>query len=450
MFQKVLVSNRGEIAVRVIESLRKLGITSVAVYSEADADAVHTKLADESVCIGAPPAAESYLDSAKILEVAKELRVDAIHPGYGFLAENAEFAEACEAADIEFIGPRPEAIRAMGSKISSRQIMAKAGVQAVPGGLNPVVTFEKAKVAADEIGYPVAVKASGAGGGKGFRVAEKPADLEKAFDGARGEGERFFNDGTVYLEQYLHDPRHVEVQILGDSHGNIIHLFDRDCSIQRRHQKLIEEGPSPVVDDEFRERITKQAVAAARAIGYTSAGTVEGLVAGDEFYFLEMNTRIQVEHGVTELLTGVDIVEQQLRVACGEELSIKQPDVRLRGHAIECRINAENAAKGFLPAPGTITAYSEPTGEGVRVDSGVRVGSKVLPFYDSLLAKVLVVAETREAATARMIEALENFQLEGPKTLIPFHLALLKSDPWKNAETARKITSNPKTFMAEV
>lgn len=449
MFHKVLVSNRGEIAVRILATLRKLGISSVAVYSEPEVDAIHTKLADEAACIGPAPAAESYLNIANILNVAKELGVDAVHPGYGFLAENPEFAEACGAAGITFIGPQPSAIRAMGSKISSRQIMTKAGVQTVPGGLEPVATVEEARTAAAEIGYPIAVKASGAGGGKGFRVAEHPGDLEKAFNGARGEGERFFSDGTVYLERYLRNPRHVEVQILGDTYGNIVHLYERDCSIQRAHQKLVEESPAPTIDDALRQRLIAEATTAAKAINYTSAGTVEGLVADGKFYFLEMNTRIQVEHGVTELVTGIDIVEQQLRVAAGKELGVRQSDVRLDGHAIEVRINAENAAIGFLPAPGTITAYAEPTGEGVRVDSGVQEGSKILPFYDSLLAKVLVHANTREEATEKMIEALDNFTIKGLKaTLLPFHIALLKSEDWIKAGTAREITNNPKKFMS--
>ncbi|GAB3040854.1 acetyl-CoA carboxylase biotin carboxylase subunit [Sediminivirga luteola] len=447
MITKVLVANRGEIAVRVLATLRRLGIASVAVYSEADAEALHTRLADEAVCIGPAPTSDSYLQAERIIETARSCGADAIHPGYGFLAENAGFAQDCEDAGIIFIGPRPETIRAMGSKISARALMDAAGVQTVPGTLEALTTLEEAYVAAEGIGYPVAVKASGAGGGKGFRVAQGPDQLESAFTGARGEGERFFSDGTVYLERYLDDPRHVEVQILGDVHGNIVHLHERDCSIQRRHQKLVEEAPSPVVDAEFRSRITDQALAAARAVGYVSAGTVEGLVAGGEFYFLEMNTRIQVEHGVTELVTGVDIVEQQLRIANGEELNLRQDDIRIRGHAIECRVNAENAAKGFLPAPGTITAYQEPHGDGIRVDSGVETGTKVLPFYDSLLAKVLVVAEDRAEATNRMIAALEEFQLEGPKTLIPFHLALLRSGEWRSAGTAREIVADPRAFL---
>lgn len=451
MFNKVLVANRGEIAVRILKSLQKLGIASVAVYSEADIDSIHTKLADESVCLGPPPAADSYLNGDRILEEARRLGVDAIHPGYGFLAENAEFAEACEESGICFIGPRPEAIRAMGSKISSRQIMSEAGVTTVPGGLESVPTLEDAERAADRIGYPVAVKASGAGGGKGFRVAHSPVELSDAFHGAQGEGARFFNDDTVYLEKYLSDPRHIEVQVLGDTHGNVIHLFERDCSIQRRHQKLVEETPAPTIDENLRQRITTEAVQAASAINYTSAGTVEGLVANGEFYFLEMNTRIQVEHGITELVTGIDIVEQQLKIAAGLPLDLRQADVKSDGHAIEVRINAENAEKGFLPSPGSITSYREPSYDGVRVDSGVEEGSSILPFYDSLLAKVLVHADTRENATALMIEALESFTLEGPKaTLLPFHRALMKSREWANAETARELVENPSKFMKSV
>lgn len=456
MFDAVLVANRGEIAVRVITTLDRLGIPSIAVYSEADRDARHVELADDAVCIGPAPAAESYLDVAALLDAATRTGADAIHPGYGFLAENAEFARAVADAGITFVGPQPEIITAMGSKINSRRIMAEAGISTVPGLLDPVDSVDAALAAASDVGYPVAVKASGAGGGKGFRVAHTPVELPAAFEGARGEGERFFGDGTVYLERYLADPRHVEVQILGDAHGNVVHLYDRDCTIQRRHQKLVEEAPAPGLGEDFRRHVCAQAVEAARAVGYVGAGTVEGLVAasansGSEFYFLEMNTRIQVEHGITELITGVDIVEQQLRAAAGEQLSVRQHDVRIEGHAIEVRINAENAAKGFLPAGGTITRYEEPTGPGIRVDSGVREGTRILPFYDSLLAKVLAHGATREEATARLIEALDDFVLEGPKaTLLPFHRALLGTEAWASGSSAREITSDPVAFMEAV
>ncbi|ASR35811.1 hypothetical protein BAY61_13260 [Prauserella marina] len=453
MFNAVLVANRGEIAVRVISTLNRLGIPSIAAYSEADRDARHVELADDAVCIGPAPAAESYLDVTAILDAAKQSGADAIHPGYGFLAENAEFGRAVAEAGIAFVGPRPETITAMGSKINARRIMAEAGIATVPGLLEPLDSAEAALAAAVDVGYPVAVKASGAGGGKGFRVARTPDELPAAFEGARGEGERFFGDGTVYLERYLTDPRHVEVQILGDTHGNIVHLYDRDCTIQRRHQKLVEEAPAPTLGCDFREHVCARAVEAARAVGYVGAGTVEGLVAGagsaePEFFFLEMNTRIQVEHGITELITGVDIVEQQLRAAAGEPLSVRQRDVRIEGHAIEVRINAENAAKNFLPTGGTITRYEEPTGPGIRVDSGVREGTRIPPFYDSLLAKVLAHGATREEATARLIEALDEFVLEGPKaTLLPFQRALLATRAWADGSSAREITSDPAAFM---
>ncbi|MCR3721932.1 MULTISPECIES: acetyl-CoA carboxylase biotin carboxylase subunit [Prauserella salsuginis group] len=455
MFDAVLVANRGEIAVRVIATLKRLGIRSIAVYSEADQDAMHVKLADTAVCVGQPPAAGSYLNIDAILDAADRAGADAIHPGYGFLAENAKFAQAVADRGLAFVGPSPQVISEMGSKINARRIMADAGVPTVPGLLEPVDSADAALASADGIGYPVAVKASGAGGGKGFRIAHNPDELPAAFHGAQSEGERFFNDSTVYLERYLADPRHVEVQVLGDTLGNVVHLYDRDCTIQRRHQKLVEEAPTPTIDEDFRRRICAQAMDAARAIGYVGAGTVEGLVTGSrsgepEFFFLEMNTRIQVEHGITEMITGVDIVEQQLRAAAGQPLSVEQDEVRIDGHAIEVRINAENAAKGFLPSAGTITRYKEPTGAGVRVDSGVREGTAILPHYDSLLAKVLVHGATREDATARMRRALDEFVLEGPKaTLLPFHRALLATDEWANAGTAREITADPRTFMAQ-
>ncbi|GAA2428016.1 acetyl-CoA carboxylase biotin carboxylase subunit [Actinomadura vinacea] len=408
VFSRVLVANRGEIAIRVFRTLRRMGIESVAVYSEAEADALHVKAADRAVCIGPAPVAESYLRIDRVLEAARESGAEAIHPGYGLLAESAEFAEACEQAGLVFIGPKPSATRAMGSKISARAVMTEAGVPVVPGSLEPVRDLEHGLTLAWDIGYPVAVKASGAGGGKGFRVANSPEELGRAIEEARGESERFFGDGTVYLERYLHDPRHVEVQVLADTHGNVIHLFERDCSVQRRHQKLIEESPAPQVSPELRERIGRIAVDAARAVGYRSAGTVEGLLVGADYYFLEMNTRIQVEHGVTEMVTGVDIVEQQLLVAAGLPLAVPVDEIRLSGHAIECRINAENASKRFLPAPGEITEYAEPAGPHVRIDSGVEKGTRVLPYYDPLMAKLVVWGENRERATANMLAALED------------------------------------------
>src|SRR5947208_15099340 len=368
MFGKVLVANRGGIAIRVIRTLAELGIGSVAVYSEPDRDAPHARRADEAFLLGPGPANESYLAIEKIIDVAQRSGAEAIHPGYGFLAENAAFARACEEAGIVSVGPPAKAIDAMGSKTRARELMKKAGVPIVPGTTDPVDTVEDAARVVDEaIGYPVAIKAAGGGGGKGFRVALEAGELEKAFEGAAREGEKFFSDPTVYIERYLPDPRHVEVQVLADSAGNVIHLGERDCSIQRRHQKLIEEAPAPVVDDALREKIGRIGCGAARAVGYLSARRTEGLLQGGGAFFLEMNTRVQVEHCVTEMTTGIDIVREQIRIAAGEKLSIAQEDVSLRGHAIECRINAEDAAKNFAPAPGRIGAYREPAGPGVRV-----------------------------------------------------------------------------------
>src|SRR3954454_17943384 len=358
MFAKGLVATRGEIAVRIVRALDELGIASVAVYSELDRDALHVRRASEAYLLGGPTAAESYLNAERILAAARESGAEAIHPGYGFLAENAAFARACEEAGIVFIGPPAGAIDAMGSKTKARELMREAGVPIVPGTTDPVESVEDAKAVIDQsIGYPVAIKAAGGGGGKGFRVAESEDKLESAFEGASREGEKFFSDPTVYIERYLPDPRHVEVQILADGDDNVIHLFERDCSVQRRHQKLIEESPAPAVDPELRERIGKIGTEAARAVGYRSAGTIEGLLADGEYFFLEMNTRVQVEHCVTELVTGIDIVREQLKIAAGEPLAYKQEDVILRGHAIECRINAEDASKNFAPAPGRIGSY---------------------------------------------------------------------------------------------
>ncbi|HEY7267760.1 MAG TPA: biotin carboxylase N-terminal domain-containing protein, partial [Solirubrobacterales bacterium] len=375
MFEKVLIANRGEISIRVARTLKEMGIGSVAVYSELDRDAPHVREADEAFLIGPPTPAESYLNIDRILEVARKADAEAIHPGYGFLAENAAFAEACEKAKITWVGPPPKAIEAMGSKTRSRELMQKAGVPIVPGTTEPAKDVKEARKQAEEIGYPIACKAAGGGGGKGFRVAESEDKLEEAFEGASREGEKFFSDPRVYLERYMEDPRHVEVQVLADSKGNVIHLGERDCSVQRRHQKLIEESPGPHVDAEMRERIGKIATDAAEAVGYRSAGTVEGLQVGEHYFFLEMNTRVQVEHCVTEMVTGIDIVREQIRIAAGEPLSISQDEVEWHGHAIECRINVEAAHKNFAPAPGQITNYREPAGPGVRVDSGVEAGS---------------------------------------------------------------------------
>ncbi len=445
MFSKVLVANRGEIAVRVIRALEELGIASVAVYSELDRDALHVARADEAYLLGGPTAAESYLNIERILEVVRESGAEAVHPGYGFLAENATFAKALEDAGIVFIGPPASAIEAMGSKTRARELMKKGGVPIIPGTTEAVPDLETARrIAADEIGYPIAVKASGGGGGKGFRVALEESELQDAFEGAAREGEKFFSDPTVYLERYLPDPRHVEVQVLADKHGTTIHLGERDCSIQRRHQKLIEESPAPHVDAEMRERIGQISVKAAEAVGYVGAGTIEGLLQGEEWFFMEMNTRVQVEHCVTEMTTGVDIVKEGIRAAAGEKLSIAQDDVELRGHAIECRINAEDASKNFAPAPGKIGDYSEPAGPGVRVDSGVGPGGEVTPMYDPMVAKLIVWDVDREQATARMLRALHEYEIEGLKTLIPFHRALLATEQWRKAETARDLLEDRK------
>ncbi|HEX8160046.1 MAG TPA: acetyl-CoA carboxylase biotin carboxylase subunit [Solirubrobacteraceae bacterium] len=444
MFSKVLIANRGEIAVRIVRALDELGIASVAVYSEIDRDAPHVRRAGEAYLVGGAAPSESYLNSERILEIVRESGAEAVHPGYGFLAENAAFARACEAAGVVFIGPPASAIEAMGSKTRARELMRAAGVPIVPGTVQPVATLDEARrIAAEEIGYPVAVKAAGGGGGKGFRVAHSEDELQASFEGAGREGEKFFSDPTVYLERYLPDPRHVEVQVLADAHGNTIHLGERDCSIQRRHQKLVEESPAPhwIVDAQMRERIGAIAVEAARAVDYRGAGTVEGLLASDsgEYFFLEMNTRVQVEHCVTEMTTGVDIVKEGIRAAAGEPLSIAQEDVALRGHAIECRINAEDASKRFAPAPGRIGSYVEPAGPGVRVDSGVRAGSEVSPMYDPMVAKLIVWDADREAATRRMLRALGEYEIEGLKTLIPFHRALLATEQWARGETCRDL-----------
>jgi acetyl-CoA/propionyl-CoA carboxylase, biotin carboxylase, biotin carboxyl carrier protein len=428
MFAKVLVANRGEIAIRVMRTLREMGVASVAVYSEVDRGALFVQHADEAYLLGPGPASESYLNVPRILEVARESGAEAVHPGYGFLAENARFARALGEAGIVWIGPPPEAIDAMGSKTGARALMAAAGVPIVPGVTDPVPDVAAARPIAEEIGYPVAVKAAAGGGGKGFRVALTAAALEDAFEGARREGERFFADGTVYLERYLPEPRHVEIQVLADAHGNCVWLGERDCSVQRRHQKLVEETPSPVVGEGLRARMGDASVRAARAVGYTSAGTLEYLVSGDEFFFLEMNTRIQVEHTITEAVTGLDLVREQVRVAAGEPLSIAQEQVAARGHAFECRINAEDASARFMPSPARITAYREPAGPGVRVDSGVRAGSAIPEIYDPMIAKLIVWDVDRESARRRMLRALDEYVVEGPATLIPFHRFLLEQE----------------------
>jgi acetyl-CoA/propionyl-CoA carboxylase biotin carboxyl carrier protein len=442
-FGKVLVANRGEIAIRVCRTLRELGIATVAVYSEADRFAAHVSYADEAYLIGGGAPAESYLDQGAILDAARRAGADAIHPGYGFLAENASFARSCEEAGIVWIGPPPAAIEAMGSKIEARARMQAAGVPIVPGTTEALESAERLAAIGDELGWPIAIKASAGGGGKGLKIVRAAADAPRAFESARREGEAYFADPTVYVERYLEDPRHVEVQVLADAHGNVIHLGERDCTVQRRHQKLVEETPSPAVDEELRARIGQIAVDAARAVGYRSAGTLEGLLTRDgEWYFLEMNTRIQVEHTVTELVTGLDLVREQILIAAGEPLSLRQEDVRFSGHAIECRINAEDVGNGFLPAPGTISAYREPAGPGVRVDSAVVAGTEISALYDPMIAKLVVHDVDRDHARRRMLRALDEFQIDGVKTLIGFHKALLAHPCFVEAETCHGLVES--------
>jgi len=426
MFDKVLVANRGEIAIRVFRTLREMGIGAVAVYSEGDRGALHVAYADESFLLGPTPAAESYLHVERILDAAARAGVQAIHPGYGFLAENAGFAQAVEDAGFVWIGPPPAAIELMGNKTAARTAMKNASVPIIPGTTDPVGSVEELLTLGEEIGYPLLIKAAAGGGGKGMEEVHSPEQAEKAFETAQRQGQSYFANPDVYVEKLIVDPRHVEVQVLADGHGNVIHLGERDCTMQRRHQKLVEETPSPAVDDELRARIGSIGVEAARACGYRSAGTIEGLLTRDgDYFFMEMNTRIQVEHTVTEMVTGLDLVREQLRVALGEPLSVTQEEVELRGHAIECRINAEDASKGFLPAPAPVTGYREPSGPGVRVDSGVAAGYEVSASYDPMIAKLIVHGVDREHARRRMIRALDEFWIEGPQTLIGFHKALL-------------------------
>ncbi len=442
-FSKVLVANRGEIAVRIFRTLRELGIGSVAVYSEADRSALHVRMADEAFLIGPGPAAESYLVGERLVETARRAGAEAIHPGYGFLAENAAFARLVEGSGLVWIGPPPAAIDLMGHKTEARTAMAAAGVPIIPGTTEPVGSAEEVVLLGETIGYPLIIKAAAGGGGKGMKLVYDAAEAERAFESARREGEKYFADAAVYVERFLEDPRHVEVQVLADAHGNVIHLGERDCTIQRRHQKLIEETPSPAVDDALRSRIGAIAVNAARAAGYRSAGTVEGLLTPEgDYFFMEMNTRIQVEHTVTELVTGLDLVREQVLIAAGEPLSLRQEDVRLRGHAIECRINAEDVGQGFLPAPGVITAYREPAGPGVRVDSGVVAGSEISGLYDPMIAKLIVHGVDREHARLRMLRALGEFAIEGPPTLVGFHRALLSHPCFIAGETCHGVTES--------
>ena len=423
---KVLIANRGEIAVRVIRACREMGYPTVAVYSEPDRSAMHVAYADQAMPIGAAPSRESYLRIDRILDAAKKSGAEAVHPGYGFLAENAEFARACSDAGLIFIGPSPESIEAMGSKTESRQRMQAAGVPVVPGLTEPVRSFDEIEVFARESGFPIMIKASAGGGGKGMRLVEREEDLRASYERVTSEAESFFGDGSVYAEKFITSPRHIEVQVVGDQHGNIVHLGERECTLQRRHQKVVEECPSPVVDAELREQLGAMAVKAAAAVNYYSTGTIECLMGPDrKFYFLEMNTRLQVEHPVTEEVWGVDLVKEQLRVARGERLSFRQEDLRPLGHAIECRVYAEDPARNFAPSPGLIRYINLPQGPGVRNDQGVYAGFTVPVFYDPMLSKLIVHGQTRDDAIGRMRRALLEYRVEGIETTIPFFSSLM-------------------------
>jgi acetyl-CoA carboxylase biotin carboxylase subunit len=426
MFKKILIANRGEIALRVIRACRDLGIETVAVYSEADRESIHVRLADEAICIGPAPSRESYLNIPRIISAAEITAAEAIHPGYGFLSENPHFAEVVESCGLTFIGPTSEQIRRMGDKSMARQTMAAAGVPVVPGSAGPVKSVAEAEEAAKATGYPLIIKALAGGGGRGMRVVDSGAELRDRYATAQAEARSAFNNDDVYIERYLRRPRHVEIQVLGDRHGNVVHLFERDCSVQRRHQKLIEESPSPAVTPELRRRMGDAALTGSRAIRYVGAGTFEFLLDEDgSFYFMEMNTRLQVEHPVTEVVTGLDLVREQIRVAAGEPLGYGQDDIVLRGHAIECRVNAEDPNHDFRPSPGKIEYLHFPGGPGVRVDSHIYAGYRIPPHYDSLIAKVITWGDDRDEAIARMTRSLSETLIEGPATTIPFHLRVL-------------------------
>ncbi len=442
MFKKILIANRGEIALRVIRTCKKMNIGTVAVYSEADAGSLHVKQADEAYLIGKPPVADSYLNIEKIIAVAKESGVDAIHPGYGLLSENPAFAQRCKDEGIVFIGPEPETIAAMGNKLEARKTMEEAGVPIIKGVNIPLQNVEEAISAAEKIGYPVMLKASAGGGGIGMQLVSGEEELRKAFAGNKKRAESFFGDGTMFIEKYIPDAHHVEVQIIADKYGNILPLWERECSIQRRNQKVIEEAPSPFISETTREKMLAAAVAAAKHIHYVNAGTIEFLVDSDEnFYFLEMNTRLQVEHPVTEEITGLDLVEEQIRIAAGEPFSIKREELKREGHAIEARIYAEDPVT-FFPSPGKITALSLPEGEGIRHETAVYSGASVPPFYDPMIAKLIVSAETREKACQRLIHALENYKIEGIKTNIDMLLATAKHEQFLKGNTTTKFVED--------
>ncbi|MHC4959863.1 MAG: acetyl-CoA carboxylase biotin carboxylase subunit [Planctomycetota bacterium] len=434
MFQRILVANRGEIALRVLRAAYEMDIDTVAVYSEADRDAAYLDLADEKICIGPAASGASYLSIPGIIAAAEVTDVDAIHPGYGFLSENAEFAQTCAEHGIHFIGPSPETIAKLGDKATAREMAVSAKVPVVPGSDGLVEDEKSAVEIAGKIGYPVLIKATAGGGGRGMRIANNNMSLVNAFHQASAEAQQAFGEGGVYIEKYLEGPRHVEFQIMADSHGNVVHLLDRECSVQRRHQKLIEEAPSPALDSGMRRRMGVAAIRLAKAVGYSGAGTVEFLVCGKEFYFIEVNCRIQVEHPITEQITGVDLVKEQIRVAAGEKLSIEQRDIKPLGHAIEVRINAEDPSKGFRPSPGLITGYILPGGPGVRVDSHVHAGYRVPSTYDSLIAKLIVSAPTRAGAIGRLARALDEYRIEGIKTTIPLHAEIIRNAFFKRGD----------------
>ena len=427
MFSKILIANRGEIALRIIRACKELGIHTVAVYSQADRNSLHVRFADEAVCIGASASKDSYLNIPSIIAAAEITDVEAIHPGYGFLAENAHFAEICESCNIKFIGPTPEAIRSMGDKIMAKETVRKMGVPLTPGGKGVIKTQAEALEVAKRIKYPVIIKAAAGGGGKGMRVCHNDVSLTSSFSMAKKEAEANFGNSDVYIEKYITEPRHVEFQILGDHHGHVIHLGERDCSIQRRHQKLLEEAPSPALDAKLRKKMGEMAVKAAKAVNYRGAGTIEFLLDGDgSFYFMEMNTRIQVEHPVTEMITGIDIVKEQIHIANGEKLKIKQDDVKFHGHSIECRINAEDPANNFIPSPGKIEELNLPGGPGVRIDTHIYPGYVISPFYDSMVAKLIVYGKNRQQAIKIMRRALEEFYVSPIKTTIGLHSQIME------------------------
>ena len=432
MFDKILIANRGEIAVRIIRACREMGIKTVAVYSEADRDCLHTLLADEAICIGPAPSTQSYLNMERILTATVAMKADAIHPGFGFLSENARFAELCEKCNITFIGPSAEIINKMGNKSEARKTMMEAGVPVVPGGKEAVHEVEEARLVAEKIGYPVMIKASSGGGGKGMRISRGPEDFDANFQNAQMESVKGFSDDTMYIEKYIEKPRHIEFQIMADKYGNVVHLGERDCSIQRRHQKVLEESPSAAISEELRKRMGDTAVRAAKAVGYENAGTIEFLLDKHKnFYFMEMNTRIQVEHPVTELVSGLDLIKEQIRVAAGEPLSVSQDDIKLTGHAIECRINAENPEKNFMPCPGLITNFHVPGGNGVRVDTHIYNDYKVPANYDSMLMKLIVHGKDRTEAIAKMRSALGELIIEGIETNVDFQFDILSHEAYQ-------------------